>query len=134
MQLKPLHVGISVLDMDQALKWYQDVLGFQLLRDDGWVPPLEARACFLEQNGFQVELFQYRNPIPLPEDRLTPNQDLRTVGTKHVAFEVEDMEAMKARLVAAKADIALETQMGREHVLFLRDCCGTLIELIQFDP
>jgi methylmalonyl-CoA/ethylmalonyl-CoA epimerase len=131
MQLKPLHVGISVTDMDQAIRWYQDNLDFRLVKDDGWVPPLEARICFLENNGFQLELFQYKAPIPQSADRLHPNLDLRTVGTKHVAFGVEDLASLRARLTAAGVEIAHETTMGKDQVMFIRDCCGTLIELIQ---
>jgi catechol 2,3-dioxygenase-like lactoylglutathione lyase family enzyme len=131
MQLKPLHVGISVTDMDQAMRWYQDNLGFQLVKDDGWVPPLEARVCFLENNGFQLELFQYKDPIPQSADRLHPNLDLRTVGTKHVAFGVDDLASLRAKLTNAGVEIAHEVTMGEDQVMFIRDCCGTLIELIQ---
>jgi methylmalonyl-CoA/ethylmalonyl-CoA epimerase len=131
MQLKPLHVGISVTDMEQALVWYQDNLGFRLLKDDGWVPPLDARVCFLENGGFQLELFQYRDPIPQSADRTHPNLDLRTVGTKHVAFCVEDLSSVRAQLLENGVDIAHEASMGQERVMFIRDCCGTLIELIE---
>jgi catechol 2,3-dioxygenase-like lactoylglutathione lyase family enzyme len=131
MHLKPLHVGISVIDMEQAIRWYQDNLDFRLVKDDGWLPPLDARVCFLEQDGFQLELFQYRQPNPLPADRLHPNLDLRTVGTKHVAFGVENMAAVRTRLIKNGVDIAHEVTMGGDSVLFIRDCCGTLIELIE---
>ena len=131
MELKPLHVGISVTDMDQALAWYRDNLGFELVKDDGWLPPLEARVCFVERDGFQLELFQYKEPKPIPADRLHPNLDLQTVGTKHVAFGVDDMDSVKARLLANGVEIAHEVAMNGDHVLFIRDCCGSLIELIQ---
>jgi methylmalonyl-CoA/ethylmalonyl-CoA epimerase len=131
MQLKPLHVGISVTDMEQALGWYRDNLGFRLVKDDGWVPPLDARVCFLENGGFQLELFQYRDPIPQPADRTHPNLDLRTVGTKHVAFGVKDLSSVRARLLENGVDIAHEASMGQDRVMFIRDCCGTLIELIE---
>lgn len=127
----PLHVGISVSNMDQALRWYEEVLGFTLAKDDGYLPPLDARVCFVERDGFQLELFEYSSPIPQPEDRFLPNTDLRTVGTKHVAFPVSDMEAMKAHLAAHGVDIAHEARMHGDHVLFIRDCSGVLIELIQ---
>jgi catechol 2,3-dioxygenase-like lactoylglutathione lyase family enzyme len=134
MQLKPLHVGISVTDMEQALAWYQDNLGFRLVQDDGWVPGLDARVCFAENNGFQVELFQYRDPIPQSADRNHPNLDLRTIGTKHVAFGVDDLASVRARLLENGVDIAHEVTMGQDRILFIRDCCGTLIELIEKHP
>lgn len=127
---KPLHVGISVYDMEESLAWYRDVLGFTLVKDDGYIPPLKAHVVFIERDGFQLELFRYDAPIPLPEARRTPNSDLQTVGTKHVAFAVADMAAMKAHLLEKGADIAHEVNMGADHVLFIRDCNGVLIELI----
>ena len=39
MILKPLHVGISVGDMEASLKWYKDNLDFELIKDD-YIPPL----------------------------------------------------------------------------------------------
>lgn len=126
-----LHVGISIYHMEQSLAWYQENLGFRLVKDDGFIPPLGSRICFLEKDGFQIELFEYESPKHLPEDRLLPNSDLQTVGTKHIAFGVDDMEALKARLLSNQVEIAHETMMGAEHILFIRDCNGVLIELIQ---
>lgn len=126
-----LHVGISVYDMEESLAWYEKNLGFTLVKDDGFVPGLDARICFVERDGFQIELFQYQAPKALPEDRLTPNSDLQTVGTKHVAFAVSDMRAVKAQLVRNGVDIAHEVTMGTSNVMFIRDCNGVLLELIQ---
>lgn len=129
--LTPAHVGLSVYHMDKSIAWYQRVLGYELVKDDGFLPPLQARVCFLERDGFQLELFEYADPKPLPDNRRTPNSDLQTVGTKHVAFYVKDMPAVKAHLRAENVDIAHEVEMNGEAVLFLRDCNGILIELIE---
>ena len=128
---KALHVGISVYDMEQSLDWYEKNLGFRLVKDDGYVPPLRARICFVERDGFQLELFRYDSPVPLPQERKLPNTDLQTVGTKHVAFAVEDLEGFKAHLAANGVDFAHEVEMDGDHVLFIRDCNGVLIELIE---
>ena len=128
---KPLHVGISVRNMEGALNWYEKNLGFTLVEDDGFIPPLGARICFVQNGDFQLELFEYEQPKPLPEDRLTPNSDLQTIGTKHVAFEVECMAEMRARLVENGVDIAHEVEMNGNKVMFIRDCSGVLIELIE---
>ena len=126
-----LHAGISVRDMDQSIAWYREILGFTLCKDDGFVPALGARICFLQKDGFQLELFEYQDPRPIPEERLWPNTDLQTIGTKHVAFAVSGMEALKAAFAEKGVFIAHETRMNGEHVLFIRDCSGTLIELIE---
>ena len=130
MALKPLHVGISVSDMEAALEWYKKNLDFELVKDD-YVPPLGARICFIQSGDFQLELFKYDDPKPIPEDRLTPNSDLQTVGTKHVAFEVADMKALKEKFLANGVDIAHEVMMEGNYVMFVRDNSGVIIEFIQ---
>lgn len=108
-----LHAGISVYHMEESLRWYEENLGFRLVEDAGFQPHLDARICFMElENGFQMELFEYKQPKPIPPERLHPNLDLQTVGMKHVAFEVEDMEGLMARFRANGVEIAHETQMG----------------------
>ena len=130
--VKVLHTGISVSDMERSLKWYKEVLGFDQLLKDDYVPPLGARICFIRGcGGFEIELFQYDAPKPIPEDRLKPNSDLQTIGTKHVAFQVSDMAGFKAKAVAYGVDIAHEVTMCGESVMFIRDPDGVLVELIQ---
>ena len=129
---KVLHVGIRVSDMERSLKWYKDVVGFDQLIKDDYVPPLGARICFIRGcGGFEIELFQYDAPKAIPDDRRVPNTDLQTIGTKHAAFEVDDMAALKAHFVACGVDIAHEVTMDGEAVMFVRDPDGVLLEFIQ---
>lgn len=127
---KALHVGISVGNMEEALDWYKKNLDFELEKDD-YVPPLGARICFIRNGDFQIELFRYDDPKPIPADRLTPNSDLQTIGTKHVAFQVPDMKALKEKFLANGVDIAHEVMMEGNNVMFVRDNSGVLIEFIQ---
>lgn len=127
---KALHVGISVGNMEESLAWYNKNLDFELVKDD-YVPPLGARICFIRNGDFEIELFQCDAPKPIPEDRLTPNSDLQTIGTKHVAFEVPDMKALKEKFLANDVDIAHEVMMEGNNVMFVRDNSGVLIEFIQ---
>ena len=122
-----LHAGISVYHMEESLAWYEKNLGFKLVSDDGFVPPLRARICFIEKDGFQIELFEYEAPNPLPEDRRMPNSDLQTVGTKHIAFATDDMAELKQRFVENGVDIAHEVSMAGNAVMFIRDCNGCLL-------
>ena len=130
MSYKVLHVGISVGNMEEALEWYEKNLDFKKVKDD-YIPPLGARICFIQNGDFQIELFKYDDPKPIPADRLTPNTDLQTIGTKHVAFEVPDMKVIKEKFLANGVDIAHEVVMEGNYVMFVRDNSGVLIELIQ---
>ena len=129
---KILHVGISVSDMERSVKWYKDVVGFSEVLKDNYIPPLGARIVFLRGcGGMEIELFQYDAPKEIPADRRTPNTDLQTIGTKHAAFETDDMAALKAHFVACGVDIAHEVTMDGEAVMFVRDPDGVLLEFIQ---
>lgn len=127
---KMLHVGISVYNMEESLDWYSKNLGYELISDE-YIPPLGARICFIGNDTFQIELFRYDNPKKMPEDRLVPNTDLQTVGTKHIAIATDDMEALKDRFIKNGVDIAHEVAMNKDKVMFIRDNSGVLIEFIQ---
>ena len=58
---KVLHAGISVYNMEESLAWYKKNLGFEVVKNDGYVPPLKAKIVFIEKDGFQIELFE-KNP------------------------------------------------------------------------
>ncbi len=129
-----LHTGISVYHMEESVEWYRKNLGFEVVKDDGYCPPLKAKIVFMEKDGYQIELFEYDEPKKIPEDRLLPNTDLQTVGTKHIAFATDDIDALKEGFVANGVDIAHEVRMGQDAVMFVRDCNGVLIEFIQQNP
>lgn len=128
---KVLHAGISVYNMDESVKWYKENLGFKILKEDGYVLPLKAKIVFLEKDGFQIELFEYEDPKKIPEERLMPNTDLQTVGTKHIAFETDNMASLKNDFIKNGVDIAHEVCMEGNSVMFIRDCNGVLIEFVE---
>ena len=37
---KVLHAGISVYNMEESLAWYKKNLGFEVVKNGGYVPPL----------------------------------------------------------------------------------------------
>lgn len=126
-----LHTGISVYNMEESVNWYRRNLGFEVCKDDGYTEPLQAHVLFMEKDGYQLELFEYNEPNPLPQDRLLPDTDLQTVGTKHIAFAVDDMNALKDGFLANGVEIVQEVRMGNDAVMFIHDCNGVLIEFIQ---
>lgn len=131
--LRPLHQGISVPDMDASVEWYQTMLGFEALSDE-FVPPLNARIVFLARDGWQLELFQYlgEDKKPLPQERRHPNEDLKTCGTKHVAYAVDDLKGLIARFGEMGGDVVMPPfPMHENLVSFVRDNSGILLEFIE---
>ena len=75
--------------------------------------------------------FALMAPKKIPDERLLPNTDLQTVGTKHVAFAIDSMDDIRERFQADGVEIVHEVSMGEDKVMFIHDCNGVLIELIQ---
>ena len=103
------HTGISVTDMERSLGFYRDVLGLELVMDmdvdrhaglDTVVGMTDTigRVVMLAAGDSLVELWCYANPAgrPLPADYKPADR-----GVTHVALEVNDVDAMHTRVVAA---------------------------------
>ena len=105
--VKPLHVGVSVSDIDASIEWYKTMLGFRLVSDQ-YIDKLPARLAFLEHGDFSIELFEIEGAAPLPDDRRVPNLDIRTHGNKHVAYAVQDIRALMDTLKAKHVDVAMD--------------------------
>jgi methylmalonyl-CoA/ethylmalonyl-CoA epimerase len=131
------HFGISVPDLNAAIAWYRDMLGFEVEKRVS-IPQIPAEIAFVRRGDFRIEIFQVEGAAPLPADRRIPNRDLHTHGNKHMCFEVPDVPAAVKRLRERGADIAFE--ISAEHhpdgnpTAFVRDVAGNLIEFLQPFP
>jgi methylmalonyl-CoA/ethylmalonyl-CoA epimerase len=130
-EIKPLHCGISVPDMDASIAWYREMLDFTV-KTDRYMSALKARVVIIDNGSFNIELFQVEDVAPLPEERRTPNLDIGTCGTKHIAFSVKDIRKFLNRLKERKVDIAMDVfPVGKNLAAFIRDNAGNLLEFIQ---
>lgn len=126
------HVGISVPNLDESIKWYHDVLGFELLRKMHQNENPEMDFALIQKQGVRIELFQVVGGKPLPDYRSDPTADLYVHGVKHVAFTVTDIHAAVADLKAKGVRISKElTENPRTAFVFFDDNAGNAIELIQ---
>ena len=131
-KLIPHHGGISVPDLEASINWYRDMLGFELEKR-GEIPPAKAKYAFVRQGDFRIELFEVEGSRPMPEYRHIPNQDIGVHGTKHIAFEVEDLRALLDHLREKGVDIAMDLfEIDNSYASFIRDNSGVLIELMEF--
>ena len=109
------HVGLPISDRKQAMKLYRDVIGLDVIPHQvngngiAWAETLDASMIHLI-------------------DPPTPgNPDQR----QHVAFEVEDIDAVAAALKEAGVELTDEPGVrldGQRH-LFVRDPDGNRIEI-----
>ncbi len=131
--MRPHHFGISVPDLDAAIAWYGQMLGFAL-EQRLFIEKIPAHIAFVRRGEFRIEIFQVGGAAPLPNDRRVPNLDLKTHGNKHMCFELPDVPAAVAALRQAGADIAFELTVQGNPTAFIRDCAGNLIELLEPFP
>jgi len=144
------HVNIVVEDLPAVTVFYRDVLGLRVKRQIAiggeWIEALtgfeevEAEVVYLEaDSGAALELIRYRTPEGArPEGLGEPN----TMGIRHIAFKVTDLDAVVASLTAAGVGSVspihevptaqVEFAGRRKRIVYCRDPEGNLLELCDF--
>jgi methylmalonyl-CoA/ethylmalonyl-CoA epimerase len=130
--LKPHHCGISVPDLEASIIWYHDMLGFSL-EQRGFIESANAKIAFIKNGDFSIELFEVAGAESMPVSRRYPNQDIATHGTKHIAFEVQDIRKLIDTLKQKGVEVAMDIfKMENTLAAFIRDNSGVLIEFIEY--
>ena len=134
------HTAISTSDLQRALGFYRDLLGFRVVSEFGWPAGTEiadritglqgsaARAVMLQAGNAFVELFQYESPTPQPGD---PRRPVADHGITHICLDVADLDAEYQRLRAAGMTFHCPPQdIGMDvRTTYGRDPDGNVIEL-----
>jgi catechol 2,3-dioxygenase-like lactoylglutathione lyase family enzyme len=140
--LRLTHVGICVADLDRAVRFYCDGLGFHLrseLEIAGEpaatllrLTDVHLHAVYLERDGTRIELLHFRAPDPVGGD--TPRA-MNQLGLTHLSLRVDDLDATLADLRAVGARVLDASRIDIAAVeaaaVFITDPDGTLIELVQ---
>lgn len=135
------HVGICVADIDRALHFYCDGLGFERAErydlDDTQMPGLERSleveggitliSQMIQHGPMKVELLAY----PGRPTKGTPSASRGLLGLTHLSFNVEKVDSAARRLVEYGGTILEHTRSEAGIVLlFLTDPDGTRVELM----
>jgi len=139
------HVGITVADLDRAIRFYHGVLGLELRSEPSpvfddpalgpavGVPGAALRQVNLALGDTTLELLEYTAP-PSPIESPLPQNAL---GAQHVAFHVDDIEATMRELSARGVEFFSEANVVDEGVLagwrwvYFEDPDGYPLELVQ---
>ena len=120
------HVHLKVADLDRALAFYRDVLGFELTQRMG------DQAAFLSAGGYHHHLglntWESREGSPPPPG---------ATGLYHVAIRYPDRATLGdalQRLVEAGVPISGATDHGVSEAIYLSDPDGNGIELYRDRP
>ncbi len=134
------HLGIVVSDLERSKRFYQEVLGFRVWYEDSSVPdaavakllglqaPLAAQLCYLELDGYAVELISYAAPQATVTTRA---RTMSETGLSHLSVSVDDIRQAAARAVECGGSIVESSDLG--IALMVRDPDGQLIELLTQD-
>ena len=122
MTIKIEHLGCVVQDPIEVAKWYVTNLGFQIVRRlEG-----STNTHFLADGSGQVMVEIYNNPkVTVPDYRSIDPLVL------HLAFTVDDLVAVRTRLLAAGATAEgdITTTLAGDQLAMLRDPWGFAVQL-----
>lgn len=144
------HINIVVADMERSLAFYVGLLQmrvtFETELSGAWIetvaglPGVSARCVFCQPagGGTRFELLEYRTPagVALPE-----NNRANTIGLRHVALEVDDVDLWYQRLTNAGVKAVSEpvtvpfsiVEGARKRLCYLRDPDGALVEIASYE-
>lgn len=131
--LTPHHVALSVPNFEETIQWYQDKLDFRVVQRLE-LPQIATKQAILKLNEFVVEVFARDNSTRLKPSAVTVADDLLIQGVKHIAFMVNDLEAVAAELAERGAKLVWGPEVNNELKLklgFIKDNNGNLIELVE---
>lgn len=123
------HVALTVTDVERSVPWYQRVLGFDVIGQDG-EDEAGPRRVFLRGPGFGLTLTLVQHPVT---DRAV--FDERRPGLDHLTFTVPDEESLREwadRLTehgVTFSPIAEENSAPGTAVIALRDPDGIQLVL-----
>jgi catechol 2,3-dioxygenase-like lactoylglutathione lyase family enzyme len=146
------HTGITVSNLERSLEFWQNVLGFEfshrahqtseMAGEITGVAGAEIKLAVVKApGGHKIELLEYL----APPDRKhgDPSNTLRTslrpcdVGSVHVAFTVDNLDAVLQKIAASGWKAAGKPQTltvgpnAGKRVVYVRDPDGTTIEFMQ---
>ena len=136
------HVAISVKDIDRALKFYRDQLGFEVEWDiDHYkgetlskvvgLPDADAHVVMLRGYGARIEIFKYYMPAG---EESGPKRQC-DFGITHFTLSVKDIKPLYERLSKAGVQFNCPPQNLRPGVwaTYMKDQEGVTIELVEYE-
>ena len=137
------HTGLTVSDIDRSITFWTEVMGFELRRRGHLAGEFAAQVTGVDDAdistaiigapGHTIELLQYTSPGTAPEELRSP----AAPGTKHLAFTVDDIAAVHARLgdggwfTRGSVQTMTEGPRAGTKFLYLHDSDGLTLEFIE---
>jgi methylmalonyl-CoA epimerase len=124
------HLGIAVRSLDEALRFYEQQLGFPIAARET-VAQEQVNVAMLPAGGPRIELLEATEPGSV----IAKFIEKRGEGLHHVAIRTPDLPGAVERLRAAGARLLNEPRRGAGGHLYVfvhpASTGGVLLELIQ---
>ena len=134
------HIGIVTDNLDDALSFYVDLLGFKVKNHNKESGPFISTILGFKKasvttvkleapDGNLIELLQYKSPAGKKVQR-----NINDLGLSHIAFTVGDLDSICESLTEAGAQFISPPVVNPEKtakVAFCRDPQGNILELVQ---
>jgi methylmalonyl-CoA/ethylmalonyl-CoA epimerase len=126
------HIGIAVKNLDEAVKFYKDVLGLEL-EDIEEVPEENVRVAMFRVGETYIELLQGTTQ----DSAISKFIEKRGEGIHHIAIRVDDVdrstEVLKSRGAVLVYDKTRLVSKGSRKINFVhpKSTGGVLLELVE---
>ena len=125
------HIGIAVNSIDEAAKFYTEVLGLELGGVEE-VADQKVKVAFLPIGEVRIELIEPTSP----DSPVAKHLEKKGPGIHHIAYQVEDTAAEVERLKADEVRMVDQTPRKGAHdtlIAFVHPKAsgGVLTELVQ---
>jgi methylmalonyl-CoA/ethylmalonyl-CoA epimerase len=131
--IRPLHLGISVSNLEESVKWYTETLGFQPSKRLDF-PSGSVRVAIVEHQGLGIELIEVKDSAKYPLAWQDPGGQHKTQGIVHFAFLVDDLNEtaniLREKGVRFACDLTTLEGLGIRY-FHIFDNEGNLIEFGQ---
>ena len=137
------HVGQCVTDLEEAKRFYCELLGFDLQREVkppdessaqllSLTPPLDLKLQPLggeiKGDGLVLELLHFGAP---GQTQRWVERTMNEPGLTHISLSVEDLDGVLARVPDYGGDVVKNSNIG--FGAFIRDPDGQLVELLPME-
>ena len=132
------HLALVATKFDETVTWYQRHFGFTVAKE--WTVPEMlpgARMCYLQRGTMFLEIIGDGTKVGHHLVTAGPLEDYQVTGFRHVAFEVDDVDAAMTELASAGvAPFFPPTDIPAVGIraALVRDPEGNTVELIQWLP
>lgn len=134
------HTGIVVIDLEESLHFYRDLLGFQIAKQmeesGNYIDNISSlhnvkvtTVKLTSPAGQMIELLKYHSH---PKERKM--QRIWEIGISHIALTVDDLDTEYKKLKEQEIQFNASPQLspdGYAKVTFCRAPEGTLVELVE---